>query len=95
MYFCMQEDWSLTHPCVETLCYLLSRQLFLCNKQQTEVTITIKCNILDTISVCFVFDGGSLSCQMCFRKQVLSLLAQANIRDVSVPNGRLFLFFKG
>ncbi len=70
---------------METLCYLLSHQFFfffyVINKK-TEVTLAIMCNILDIISVSFVFNEGSLSHQMmCFRKRVLSLVAQVKIRD--------------
>lgn len=52
-----------------SMCAFYYHTSFLCNKQKTEVTIIIMCNIHDIISVCFVLDRGSLSCQTtCFRK---------------------------
>lgn len=92
MYFCTQErlESNLTYASMcGNIVPLIIIPVFY-NKQKTDVTIMVMCDKVDIIAICFVFYKGSLSCQMmCFRK-ALSLVAQVKIRDVPVPDCRLF-----
>lgn len=90
----LESNLTYSSICGDIVLFIIRPVFFNVINKKTDVTIMIKCNILNVIGVCFVSNQGSLSCQiMCFRKQALAVVVQVKIRDVLMHNGRLFFFF--